>query len=67
MERKEMTIRGDYRQDGTFIGFDYASQCWIDTGSTERDTSAKPGSASNPLHELPADRRQCQSAQFLIS
>ena len=61
-------VRGTWRSDKTFIGFDYESQCWIDTSPTcERDLSCRLGSASNPLtwiprgSELPATFDPCDS------
>ena len=45
-----MSTQGGYRKDGTWIGFDYEQQAWIDTSpACQRDATAKPGSASNPL------------------
>lgn len=45
-----MSQHGDYRADGSWIGFDYETQEWIDTHSdAERNSTCKPGSASNPL------------------
>jgi hypothetical protein len=41
---------GAYRPDGSWIGYDYARQVWIDTATTaERDASYPAGSACNPL------------------
>lgn len=43
-------VYGDYRADGSWIGFDYAHQQWIDTSPTaERDSQYPAGSAGNPL------------------
>ena len=45
-----MSTHGAYRTDGSWIGFDYEQQAWIDTDpNAERDPTCKPGSASNPL------------------
>ena len=55
------SFRGERRDDGTIIGFDYNAQMWVDTSiAARRDESAKPGSASNPLahlRDLPATKR----------
>ena len=49
-----MSMHGEYRQDGSWIGFDYDRQVWIDTSPvTARDTTKTPGSASNPLDYVP--------------
>ena len=49
-----MRLHGEYRPDGSFIGFDYQTQAWIDTRQdAERDSNSRPGSASNPLAEIP--------------
>ena len=29
----EQGVRGAWRADGSFIGYDYRSQAWIDTGA----------------------------------
>ena len=47
-------IRGSYRPDGSYIGYDYGRQAWVDTReSTPRDVTCEPGSARNPLAEIP--------------
>lgn len=43
-------VHGEYRPDGSWIGYDYAHQHWIDTSPTaERDSNYPAGSACNPL------------------
>ena len=45
-----MSEHGAYRNDGSWIGYDYAAQAWIDTSpSAVRDESAPAGSARNPF------------------
>lgn len=49
-------IYGEYRPDGTWIGYDYDEQHWIDTAPyTQRDPAYPAGSACNPLAQIPAD------------
>ena len=44
------TVRGTWRSDGTFIGFDYGNQHWYDTAeSAKRDPAFPQGSANNPI------------------
>ncbi len=44
------SIRGNIRPNGSFVGYDYSKQQWIDTDPQCRRNSAFPaGSASNPL------------------
>lgn len=46
-------VRGIYRNDQSFIGFDYTDQAWIDTSpSCSRDPTAPLGSARNPRRTL---------------
>lgn len=48
-------FHGSTRENGSVIGFDYASQCWFDTDpETVRDDSRSLGSAANPIQLLPA-------------
>ena len=50
-------IEGSIRPDGTFIGFDFRAQAWIDTSpSATRDLARPVGSASNPKRALPRSR-----------
>ena len=45
-----MSIHGEYRLDGSWIGYDYDRQMCIDTNSdAERDHDRALGSACNPL------------------
>ena len=49
------TIRGTWRNDGSFIGFDYHHQHWFDTAETaNRDPAYPQGSASNPIASISA-------------
>ncbi len=32
-ELDKQGIRGNWRDDGSFIGYDYRSQAWVDTGA----------------------------------
>ena len=49
------TLHGAYRADGTFIGFDYENQHWIDTAySGGYGPGAAPGSARTPLNTISA-------------
>ena len=42
-------LQGEYRADGTWIGYDYDRQEWIDTSpDAERDGAYPIGSACNP-------------------
>lgn len=54
-------FHGERRDDGTIIGFDYASQKWVDTAlGAERNAKFPPGSANNPLahlRDLPPTRK----------
>ena len=48
-------INGTWRDDGTFVGFDYANQHWYDTAPTaKRDLSRPLGTASNPIPTVSA-------------
>lgn len=54
IEEQIMSIRGAYRQDGSWIGYDYERQAWIDTSpSADRDETCSLGSACNPLASIP--------------
>ncbi len=54
LRRKPMRINGTWRDDGTFIGFDYAHQHWYDTDPDgEHDIMAPPGTARNPIAVIP--------------
>lgn len=47
-------IRGSYRPDGSYIGYDYGRQVWVDTSpAAQRDQGSKPGSALHPLAAVP--------------
>ena len=51
-------LQGAWRLDGSFVGYDYARQVWIDTSPDANDTRnrrALPGSAANPLPYLTAE------------
>lgn len=51
----DKTIHGTWRDDGTFIGFDYVHQHWYDTSETcGRDRSRPAGSAANPIEFISA-------------
>ncbi len=54
-------LRGDVRVDGSYIGYDYDRQQWIDTSPTAtRDPSAPLGSARNPLSSVPRTREESE-------
>ena len=55
------TIRGTWRDDGTFIGFDYEHQNWYDTQDRASklcdpyySPRARLGNASNPITVISA-------------
>ena len=49
-----MRINGTWRDNGTFIGFDYEHQHWYETApDAERDCLKPLGSASNPYAVVP--------------
>ena len=47
-----MTYQGCWRADGTFVGFDYSEQAWVE--QCKRDPTAPLGSACNPIAEISA-------------
>ena len=50
---KALDIEGTVRPDGSFIGYSYRTQQWIDTSpSATRDREFLPGMASNPLARI---------------
>ena len=50
MASNESNLHGEYRPDGSWIGYDYDKQLWIDTSPlAERDPAYPAGSACNPL------------------
>ena len=56
-------LRGAYRADGTWLGFDYGAQHWIDTAPyAVRDPAAPAGTASNPLPRriVPCHHSHCR-------
>lgn len=58
-----MSLQGAYRKDGSWIGFDYDRQVWIDTDpKAERDPTRKLGSACNPLPIKPDSNTAARNA-----
>lgn len=54
MTEEHGSIRGTRRPDGSFVGYDYNRQEWIDTSfAALRDPSKPLGSASNPHADDP--------------
>lgn len=51
------SFHGEQHANGV-IGYDYAEQSWVDTRpGASRDANYPKGSASNPLDDLPPNRR----------